>query len=44
MHRDEIEIDDRLARQLLPTQAPHLAELPLGPIDVGGTDHGNLPF
>ena len=39
MHRDEIEIDDALARQLLATQVPHLADLPLAPIDAGGTDH-----
>ena len=39
MHRDEIEIDDGLARQLLCTQAPHLAGLRLARIDAGGTDH-----
>jgi aminoglycoside phosphotransferase (APT) family kinase protein len=39
MHRDEIEVDEGLARAVLSTQAPHLAGLSLERIDALGTDH-----
>jgi len=39
MHDDEIEISDALARRLLATHLPHLADLPLHRIEAWGTDH-----
>jgi aminoglycoside phosphotransferase (APT) family kinase protein len=39
MHEDEAEVDDALARHLLTTQLPHLADLPLARIEAWGTDH-----
>jgi aminoglycoside phosphotransferase (APT) family kinase protein len=39
MHKDEVEVDDRLVRRLLRSQMPALAHLPLVIVEPWGTDN-----
>jgi len=39
MHAEEVDVDEALVRRLLATQFPHLARMPLTPVDAWGTDH-----
>ena len=39
MHADELEIDERLVRDLLLEQFPEWGDLPLRPVESSGTDH-----
>jgi hypothetical protein len=39
MHKDEIEVDEKIVRDLLRSQRPDLADLPLVVVEPWGTDN-----